>query len=785
MKKKNQMLLSIIGVAILIVAVVGVSFAFFNYTRTGTSNNVRVGRIAFSSTQNSTINLGNVFPIATSQIGTDIGNHDTVTVNITGDTTYGGGIEYKVTIEDVNNTINNKSVPISFEVTANNLGTPSNDYYNDRGSDTNVYNLVERGTATDGELVLVGYIKPDAVGINGSIDITAYIDTNDIAISDTYPRIENNNLVYGETTGEWAAGRVVFTTDEWNSFSSTPLSFKVKVEANEGIWVEEPNSLVLKNLSTIQNWKDIRANITSIEFSTNPEVPNNAITSFDVTDITSTGPVTLYTLDDGLGNNTVKAVICADGEIYAPEDMSEMFFSCTKLITFSSENFKVDNVVNMYRVFCNCPYLSDISSLSTWNTENVENMFGMFINCRGLVNVNPLSNWNTSNVTNMRQMFAMCIGLINVDGLINWNTSSVTDMIQIFRQCRGLTNVNGLINWDTSGLTNMQDMFNDCSSLLNVDGLANWNVSNVTTLWNLFWKCTNLSDISGLANWNVSNVTELYSTFGECRSLSDISALKKWNVSNVESMEYMFSSCPNLTDASIINNWDINSNANFTYMFYQTPDHPEFTKVAGIWTNEGTFVVSNLVPIEYIASSGTQYIDTGVPGNNDNLSFEIKYSWLVLSTNVWQWVFGCNIDNDTNSTRLLQYSTNTTYAGVNTKANGGSITYNGNRTVGTIYEETISQNTYTTNGTPVNLNTIIKGNENPENVYLFSRNGPAGNSSIRLYYFRIYDNGTLIRNYVPYKSSDGSHIGLLDTVNNVFYESMSSTAFIAPEEPNS
>lgn len=45
----KQVLFSIIGVAILIVAVVGVSFAFFTYSRTGTTNNfITTGKITFN-----------------------------------------------------------------------------------------------------------------------------------------------------------------------------------------------------------------------------------------------------------------------------------------------------------------------------------------------------------------------------------------------------------------------------------------------------------------------------------------------------------------------------------------------------------------------------------------------------------------------------------------------------------------------------------------------------------------------------------------------------------------
>ena len=139
MKKNDKILLSIIGIAILIVAVIGVSFAFFNYTRTGSPNTIQVGRIAFNSTQNNTINLENVFPTSSNHLNNT--NSDTVTINITGDTTYSEGIEYKVTLEDVNNTINDKEVPISIRTVANNLGTASSNYYTERTNKTKIYKL--------------------------------------------------------------------------------------------------------------------------------------------------------------------------------------------------------------------------------------------------------------------------------------------------------------------------------------------------------------------------------------------------------------------------------------------------------------------------------------------------------------------------------------------------------------------------------------------------------------------------------------------------------------------
>ena len=54
----------------LLVALGGVSFAIFNYTRTGTANVIKVGKISFNSNQTETINLTNVFPKQTLQTKT-------------------------------------------------------------------------------------------------------------------------------------------------------------------------------------------------------------------------------------------------------------------------------------------------------------------------------------------------------------------------------------------------------------------------------------------------------------------------------------------------------------------------------------------------------------------------------------------------------------------------------------------------------------------------------------------------------------------------------------------
>ena len=125
-KSKKQMFI-VIGVFSLILMLVTTTYAFFNYTRTGSANTIKVGRISFVTRQTATINLTNVFPIDKANVDTDTDNVDEVVVEIVGDTDYSGGIEYLISSKDVNNiSSEGQVIPISIDVTVNNLGTSNN-----------------------------------------------------------------------------------------------------------------------------------------------------------------------------------------------------------------------------------------------------------------------------------------------------------------------------------------------------------------------------------------------------------------------------------------------------------------------------------------------------------------------------------------------------------------------------------------------------------------------------------------------------------------------------------
>lgn len=90
MDKKNQILMSVLGVFALVIVTVGVSYAFFTYSRTGTTtNSIKSGEISFTYKEGGNATLTNVFPVADSVGAADTTGAYTfdVSTTIVGDAT--------------------------------------------------------------------------------------------------------------------------------------------------------------------------------------------------------------------------------------------------------------------------------------------------------------------------------------------------------------------------------------------------------------------------------------------------------------------------------------------------------------------------------------------------------------------------------------------------------------------------------------------------------------------------------------------------------------------------
>ena len=144
--------------------------------------------------------------------------------------------------------------------------------------------------------------------------------------------------------------------------------------------------------------------------------------------------------------------------------------------------------------------------------------------------------------------------------------------------------------------------------------------------------------------------------------------------------------------------------------------------------------------IEYLESSGTQYIDTGVVPKT-TLSVKIKYNILQLTAGRNIGIFGCVVSNKGmfSGVAAQHYFINRTDHYLE------SIPY----ALNTVQEEEYINNAMIRDGVTYTTSPIVANNIP---ILLFGRNASGTVErigSLRIYYFTLYDNGVLVRNLIP------------------------------------
>ena len=202
------------------------------------------------------------------------------------------------------------------------------------------------------------------------------------------------------------------------------------------------------------------------------------------------------------------------------------------------------------------------------------------------------------------------------------------------------------------------------------------------------------------------------------------------------------------------------------------PLSASYSKVGGgggIWTGSKFLDI-----LEYIQSSGTQYIDTGFkPNQNTRVVMDIE----ILSTSgTTAAIFGArNSTSSSNNAFVLWKISNSAFrSDYRSSTSKVSVTPIGRHTIDK------NKNAITIDSTRA---THTAGTfQASYNLCLFANNGSGTIDSrkihAKLYSCQIYDNGTLIRDYIPIRSDDGS-IGLYDQINEVFYPNKGSGTFTA------
>lgn len=181
--------------------------------------------------------------------------------------------------------------------------------------------------------------------------------------------------------------------------------------------------------------------------------------------------------------------------------------------------------------------------------------------------------------------------------------------------------------------------------------------------------------------------------------------------------------------------------------------------------------------LEYIESSYTQFIDTGIPLKTATDDVEVDF--YVSDLSVAQSIFGARYSTSSKAYSLGIATTNTQW-----RPSFGSTTENtGTATTGR-HVAFMSHNggTLTVDGTQI----ISIGNANittPVNCHVFAIKGNTTliyNSACRIYSFKIWRSGALLMHLIPAQRMTDFEAGMYDKVSDTFFTNSGTGKFIVP-----
>ena len=191
---------------------------------------------------------------------------------------------------------------------------------------------------------------------------------------------------------------------------------------------------------------------------------------------------------------------------------------------------------------------------------------------------------------------------------------------------------------------------------------------------------------------------------------------------------------------------------------------------------------SGYVPIEYLESTGTQWIDTGFKPNN-NSGFHIDYYadsslqprvfMLAQNLNDTPYGFGIVLGRGSNTAVYNGRRSGDSYWHCNDLTGIGRYVINVDKTAASITDSTGTQISYTFPSDTFQFT---------QNLCLFTLNNEGtiieNTSSVRIYSCKIYDNNTLVRDFIPVLDPNGVPC-MYDRVEDKFYYNAGTGDFIA------
>ena len=408
MEKKKQLLLSIGLVLILVLMIVGISYAAFKFVGEGKKpNTITTGAITMEYEESTnTISMTGALP----------------TTDTTGKVRLTEGEYFDFTIKSsIKGNAN-----INWEIAAEDI-TPSS------------------AKKMAGKNIKLYLTKLDSAGAETQVMAPKVYNASTSANTKTGRPSGVMSLATGTmSTSETTNYRLrMYVDEDYNpQGDGGGLSFSVKINAY-GKVKEAPVGSKIKAYVTqadLENGNhpqtdfhadDYRSKITTITTKKDNIVPATATESWDISEA-GDGSVMAYVEDDGSGNSTYKLTIGGKGGIIANENMMDYFEDFNKMTSMDLSALDTSEVTNMRWMFAGCSSLTSLD-VSKFDTSNVTNMSGMFSSCGRLTSLD-VSNFDTSKVTDMSGMFGDCSSLTSLD-VSNFDTSNVTDMSGMFCDC--------------------------------------------------------------------------------------------------------------------------------------------------------------------------------------------------------------------------------------------------------------------------------------------------------------------------------------------------------------
>ena len=547
MNNKRQLLLSIGLVLILVLMIVGISYAAFKFTGLGTKpNTITTGAITMEYEESTnTISMTGALPTtdATGKVRLTAGEYFDFTIksNIQGN----ANINWEIAAEDI--TASSKKI--------------------------------------DGKNIKLYLTKLDSTGAETQVMAPKVYNATTSANTKTGRPSGVMSLATGTmSTSETTNYRLrMYVDEDYNpQGDGGGLSFSVKINAY-GKVKEAPTGSKMKAYVVTQDTPDLpqtdfhtddyRSKITSIITKKDNIVPETATESWDISEAQD-GSVMAYVektdeVVPGVPSNAkiysnkgenkdiletiyatplegtdveyaYKLTIGGEDGIIANENMMGYFAGFNKMTSIDLSALDTSEVTNMNGMFSSAAdeFPMDIEEInvSSFDTSKVTNMRGMFLNCRSLTSLD-VSKLDTSKVTDMSGMFEGCESLTNLD-VSSFDTSKVTDMFLMFSECRSLISLD-VSNFDTSKVTNMSYMFDWCTSLTSLD-VSKFDTSKVTGMYRMFNRCTSLTSLD-VSNFDTSQVTDMALMFYSCSSLTSLD-FRKATFDKVTSYGSMFNS---------------------------------------------------------------------------------------------------------------------------------------------------------------------------------------------------------------------------------------------------